>query len=1657
MNRDEHADVLYCQEFLSFDLSARSAYAGRKNSRDGLSSGGSTRSWKSQTSNWEELVMQVGTTSTMPISHAKSEMIDASDELAALLPHGWPLDLPLARIRTCGMFVVEVLIDLHPGSDGHPQAVYGPPASGLLEIKGMTTAFLLLALLASQPNCFAAKDFLIQTLPHLRHNTTSEEENDLEGDGALKRLDNVVSLLRKLLCPPNLLAHPSANKLRKRLVRYVRATPDSGPGYRLAGFPLLWLDMEAMETYLRRARLLEERGEDGLEEWQAVYQIGMRGSFLGHEPYSDWADWRRARVADLLWQSVSAQWKRAASREDGTSGIEAAIQLLLDFWQGHMTNEDAFRSLVELLSRQERFQLAEECYRQLCAALDREGRTPHQRTQEKMAFVRTLQIQREHSRHILSALASPSSTSLVVEGTVAQGGEAPAERILPETRHLIGREGWLAGVRQMVQAFPAKKLIILQGPIGVGKSSELTRLASSFQRAEGASYRVIWLPFPTAEWSNGPEAALDVLLGTLLSECEIAPFPSEAPRSRLIAAFLTHLGQQNRPTVMLLDNAECLLEENGALAACWEAFLTQFIRSRHQATLLLATKEWRGWPGRESIFVAETFVPPLTQDESVCLLHRLGLEEVSLAQLQAVSMRMTGIPLLLEWTAKLVVDPLLLDDWESFNEHETILQPYTAQESLTGRLQKVLDDPSLLGEHLANRLAPLLQRILEKHLSQEARLVLARLAVATVPLGKPALQLLCPRPRLLKELRDASLLTAYTNRVQLLPIVALTIRQQLQPEQRQEVEDAVIQVYNYWLNEGNLEMQEAGSVITELTVLLLMHHRLLDAAQLLIRYGWLSFKLGHGPRLAMIARDELQRFDWHSTGENECAALVLLQLLFPLLGKPVEARKHVDYQRIRDGLLAGRIVLQAAVDRYVTHLLLSDAMSKVHFEEAQGILDAYRARVAARQAVSLERDPALLMEQAFFFGRWCEYLEEQGERQQAHTVREQAITLYKQRAALPPSSEKKSSLSRDLHKNTLAYCFCSLGYHLNRAGRYEEALQVIERAIILQEQGYVYRSTLAASYGEKSQILMALGRFQEALLFDGKAMTEIQRWADAGDGVSQSEVPIYQVNRGRLYLRLGRVNEAEQILQEALPRISAQRRKYRMFAHEALEEMKQWRQKSRAPEPQLDWRWAERFRELIAHDSFWWLTWAGPFTEEEQQAWDRLFALPLDETTKAQLGTLMKESRERELKAALEEQREPRLQYPAIAIEDVRHRINALLQLDADIQQQEPNVIVRRLYQGAIEEDVDYLRLIEATYEGDTKRFWGCNLSVFPCPNVDEMKYALAYVKRITHQGLASPETAAISQHVQEFLRTRLHLSSDLTEDDIVMSHEILPTPPNNSPQPQRRLAVQTVKRFFETILRESRYDEWQVVIDPNATGARIEQGLHVMFLPDQQFTLEKIKHLLMHELAGHTARIMAGEHSLLGLLGIHTKNYMPTEEGLALYHERQEELRHGRRFDDAGIRLITLGIGLASGVMTPPQTFLSVVTFLESLASLRMLLKRPHTERQKVQTQARAYALSLGLRIYRGVPDLECPGVCFLQDAMYLRGIRLIEQAATEDKMVLDRLAVGVCALEQLPDLQELGIVAPPQALRKLATASDLDAYILSFDVLEEQRDEEA
>ncbi|HVU65592.1 MAG TPA: hypothetical protein VHD63_00615, partial [Ktedonobacteraceae bacterium] len=160
----------------------------------------------------------------------------ASSLIPVMQEHGEAAPaFPLARITTCGRLAIETLSAIHTSNEGQMQAIYGPPDPALLARKGSSTALILLALLVSQPGCFASKDWLSEKLGRGRE-LEDEEEEESEG---LKRVDNVVSRLRSLLLPGQVQEQPAIQQVRRHLVEYRRASGESGPGYQLAGMP--WL------------------------------------------------------------------------------------------------------------------------------------------------------------------------------------------------------------------------------------------------------------------------------------------------------------------------------------------------------------------------------------------------------------------------------------------------------------------------------------------------------------------------------------------------------------------------------------------------------------------------------------------------------------------------------------------------------------------------------------------------------------------------------------------------------------------------------------------------------------------------------------------------------------------------------------------------------------------------------------------------------------------------------------------------------------------------------------------------------------------------------------------------------------------------------------------------------------------------------------------------------------------------------------------------------------------------------------------------------------------------------------------------------------------------------------------------------------------------
>ena len=254
-----------------------------------------------------------------------------------------------------------------------------------------------------------------------------------------------------------------------------------------------------------------------------------------------------------------------------------------------------------------------------------------------------------------------------------------------------------------------------------------------------------------------------------------------------------------------------------------------------------------------------------------------------------------------------------------------------------------------LGKHIVERLSPFAATYSGKASLGRGPSRLKSVVCCHHPFRQTGPASAMPTSALAQRITECFAVGTYTNRIQLLPVVALMVQQQLSPEQRREAEDVVIEAYMRWLDEGNLEIEEAGTVVTELAVLLLTYHRLLEVAELLVRRAWLSFHCGSGSRLARHALEALGQVEWHQSIEEECISLAIIQTVFPFLGEPLHMQEYADYPRLRAAFLAGELSLSETIERNTTHLLLLDAIKLLRFEQGQAIVGAYCGYLKARQ------------------------------------------------------------------------------------------------------------------------------------------------------------------------------------------------------------------------------------------------------------------------------------------------------------------------------------------------------------------------------------------------------------------------------------------------------------------------------------------------------------------------------------------------------------------------------------------------------------------------------------------------------------------------------------------------------------------------------------
>ena len=574
--------------------------------------------------------------------------------------------------------------------------------------------------------------------------------------------------------------------------------------------------------------------------------------------------------------------------------------------------------------------------------------------------------------------------------------------LLMDTSHLIGREQWREDMRRMLGP-ERKKVIIIEGPSGIGKTSELNRFAA--QLLARNSHRPILCDFHTVDHIQGPDEALDVFFGTVFSALGYV-LPSSSSFEERVLVFLEQIEKSSLPVVLFIDHAESLLGEQGKLAACWERFLSKFLRAQHRATLVISAKQWPGWFTGELRFLAEAPLSPLSVEQGVLLLQQLGLVGVPLPLLQAVHERVGGLPLCLEWVATLVQQPLFLGDGQG--EHSSSLR-----DDRDGSMRPLVDPVQMLhhliaerhifGGVLAEDIAPLLeQRILsDYHLPKDVYQLLQVVSLSVVPLSQPALHILSPQwTRVIRVLRKASLLVAYPDRIQVLAGVASAIVRKLSPQERISQELLLIEAYKAWLKDGVFYENEKGEVVTELATLLLIHRQLLPAAEVLVRYGWLAFNMGYAVRLARLARPIWTEWDsWPEEKRQdqamECGKWLLRYLLSPFLGEKINsAARAADYKCLLDRVVAGSVTIQPHTDLFVTrYLMLHYGMEQKRFVDAEHIVETCEQRLAHLIKSDPDLQASLLEKQESLFTNWCEHAENQADTQLAQKLRERAIAV----------------------------------------------------------------------------------------------------------------------------------------------------------------------------------------------------------------------------------------------------------------------------------------------------------------------------------------------------------------------------------------------------------------------------------------------------------------------------------------------------------------------------------------------------------------------------------------------------------------------------------------------------------------------------------------
>lgn len=174
------------------------------------------------------------------------------------------------------------------------------------------------------------------------------------------------------------------------------------PSYRVAGQSLLWTDVDACESAIRRA-IATQNAEEALVQWETAYDLLQRGALLADDQAAYWYQARlvQDRRKKLAKQRVQCVLRIADLALEG-GHPDRAVTVLNEEHEVNPANEEIAIQLMQILAQRGQRAEALQCYARVEAALLERDTEPRAETQALEQHLRSEGITRASvHRHVL--------------------------------------------------------------------------------------------------------------------------------------------------------------------------------------------------------------------------------------------------------------------------------------------------------------------------------------------------------------------------------------------------------------------------------------------------------------------------------------------------------------------------------------------------------------------------------------------------------------------------------------------------------------------------------------------------------------------------------------------------------------------------------------------------------------------------------------------------------------------------------------------------------------------------------------------------------------------------------------------------------------------------------------------------------------------------------------------------------------------------------------------------------------------------------------------------------------------------------------------------------------------------------------------------------